>query len=214
MSSAETDLDSARAAANASSAQCSASCIAANSTMPAPPFNVWKARNASSRRSRSSGVFSSANRSSTALSTSSRDSIKNCANSSSMSNTAKQRRVLHERFCVQRLDDVEVRARGARGGDSLRRRLGARHQRGCRRQRETLGAQGLQKREAIHLRHVDVDDEEIEARRQKMLERFDSVESLGNLEAGAFESGPVIAPHESRVIYDQYPFRCVVGHAS
>src|SRR6185503_18189460 len=185
MSSSETDRDSARAAANASSAQCSASCIAANSTMPAPPFSVWKARNASSKRLRSFGAFSSASRSSTALSASSRDSIKNCANSSSMSNTAEQRRVLHERFSVQRLDDVEVRASGARGGDALRRRLGARHQRGCRRQRETLGAQGLQEGEAVHLRHVDVHDQEIEASRQKVLERLDSVESLGDFEAGA-----------------------------
>ena len=57
----------ARAAASASSAACSASCIAANSTMPAPPFSVWNARNASSKRSASCGAFSSASKSSRRL---------------------------------------------------------------------------------------------------------------------------------------------------
>jgi hypothetical protein len=47
-----------------------------------------------------------------------------------------------------------------------------------------------------------------------MLERFDAVEGLDDFEAGAFEGGPVIEPHESRIVDDQNTFRHVFSHAS
>ena len=57
-----------RTALSASSAAVSARPMAANSTMPAEPFSVWKARKALSSRSRSPGDCSSASRSATACS--------------------------------------------------------------------------------------------------------------------------------------------------
>ena len=76
-----------------------------------PPFSVWKARNALSSRSLSSGRSSSASRSSLPASTSSRASIRNCSRNSFMRGSPHMIATYSTSLSwLDRLDEVEVGA--------------------------------------------------------------------------------------------------------
>ena len=61
----------------------------------------------------------------------------------------------------------------------------------------------LQEGEAVHLRHVDVDDQQVERLAQQLLQRLDAVQRLVDLEAGAFQRVAVEAAHQAGIVDDQ-----------
>ena len=84
---------------------------------------------------------------------------------------------------------------------------------GNRRHWKLLGPQRPQEGEAVHLRHVDVDDQQVERLQQELFQRLQAVQRLVDLEAGALERRPVIRPHQRGVVDDQDPFPGAIGHA-
>ncbi len=95
------------------------------------------------------------------------DSTRNCVSNSSMARTAQQRRVLNQVLGGQRL---RRRRSWRRRSLAAATRCGAASvlvtKAGSDRQRQALRAQRLQETEPIHLRHVDVDDQEVEPARR------------------------------------------------
>ena len=87
---------------------------------------------------------------------------------------------------------------------ALERRFGGEHQ-----QRHVAivraAAQLAHQRDAVHLRHVDVGDYEIELLPLRDLERLGAVGGLLHVMAGAREGDAHHLAHRRRVIYCEYP---------
>ena len=76
-----------------------------------------------------------------------------------------------------------------------------------------LPPQDLQECQAVHLRHVHVDDQQVGRFGEQFLEGLDAVQRLVDLEAGTLQGVAVETTHQVGVVDDQDPLTRWLSHA-
>jgi hypothetical protein len=112
----------------------------------------------------------------------------------------------HEANRIDRLGEIEVGAGLIGAGNILGALLGAEHH-GRDRLEIRVAAHLRKEGIAIHLLHVDVDHEQVEAVLQGLLQPFQAIDRLVHAKALAFEQLRAEQPHGQRVIHDQHAAR-------